>query len=593
MTPLRRSENIKAFYLKHLNNAKVEDSFIKAPCPFCEQKTGQSPGNIVVVLNPESFFLGYFRCLRRCVHGGFPIYFSRLLGIDPQEAPDFDPDRQYNVQDLEYPVRTLDDEVDKFQSLMTDIQYRFFEEFGVSPPVLNQMKIGYNGRYLVYPYILETGSSYAAHCLMPGKDADNFWHGNEDFFNDAFKIFNVQEIERCEEGTLFVTEGENNLLLIKELGYPGIAATAMSVLDYLTPERTAYLRHIFLLLNHSAESQLATRNLGTRLGFKVRIVHWPSHARRGYGLTDLAREQGKNFRQAFARLLNKAKAFSPFSSPEREHRQVFEILDLHQGKALIGFETGFQRLDQALDGVRGINIMGGPPKAGKSCFFLQVSTEMALRRQPVIYYDFENGRRKIYTRTLIRLSDINGKELRQDERSEAVTRKLKKSREQFKQLLAYFRVITDRKISPEIMRRHIDFLQHETRQEQVLVVVDSLHKLPFKDLGERRTGIDSWLRNLEAIRDELNVAFLVVSELSRGKAGGYDDKPDLGAFKESGDIEYSADNAMVLLPNWDPVDPISTTKRRITLWMVASRENSPGRIADYQLDYPYWRFDEL
>jgi replicative DNA helicase len=428
---------------------------------------------------------------------------------------------------------------------------------------------------------------------MPGKDADHFWHGNEDFFKDAFKIFNVQEIDRCERGTLFVTEGENNLLLIKELGYPGIAVPSLSVLDHLTPDRTAHLRHIFLLLNNNAESQLAARNLGTRLGFKVRIVHWPSHTRRGYGLTDLSREEGDRFRHAFARLLNRSKAFSPFSSPEREHRQVFETLEQHQGKALIGFETGFAQLDQALDGVRGINIMGGPPKAGKSCFFLQVSTEMALRRQPVIYYDFENGRRKIYTRTLIRLTGISNHDLRQIERSEAITRKLKKSRDQFKQLLNYFRVITDRTLSPEIMRRHIDFLQHETRQERVLVVVDSLHKLPFKDLGERRTGIDSWLRNLEAIRDELNVAFLVISELSRGQAGGYDDKPDLGAFKESGDIEYSADNAMVLLPNWDPVDPISTSKRRITLWMVASRENSPGRIADYQLDYPYWRFDEV
>jgi len=26
--------------------------------------------------------------------------------------------------------------------------------------------------------------------------------------------------------------------------------------------------------------------------------------------------------------------------------------------------------------------------------------------------------------------------------------------------------------------------------------------------------------------------------------------------------------------------------------MVASRENSPGKIARYQLDYPYWGFHE-
>jgi replicative DNA helicase len=125
------------------------------------------------------------------------------------------------------------------------------------------------------------------------------------------------------------------------------------------------------------------------------------------------------------------------------------------------------------------------------------------------------------------------------------------------------------------------------------VVVDSLHKLPFKNLSERRTGIDEWLRHLEAIRDEQNVSFLVVSELSRDEGGHYSEKPDLGSFKESGDIEYSADNAMILSPDWDPFDPLSKEERKGTLWLVASRENSPGKIAEYLLDYPFWGFKEL
>jgi replicative DNA helicase len=136
-------------------------------------------------------------------------------------------------------------------------------------------------------------------------------------------------------------------------------------------------------------------------------------------------------------------------------------------------------------------------------------------------------------------------------------------------------------------------LQHETRQDKTLVVVDSLHKLPFKNLSERRTGIDEWLRHMESIRDEQGVAFLVVSELSRGQSGRYDEKPDLSLFKESGDIEYSADNAIILSPDWDPLSPFSSKERKSTLWLVASRENNPGKIADYLLEYPYWGFKEM
>jgi replicative DNA helicase len=160
-------------------------------------------------------------------------------------------------------------------------------------------------------------------------------------------------------------------------------------------------------------------------------------------------------------------------------------------------------------------------------------------------------------------------------------------------MLNRFRVVTDRQLTPDVMRRHIDFIQHETRKSDLLVVVDSLHKLPFKDLSERRTGIDSWLRHFEAIRDEQQTCFLVISELSRGKGGGYGERPDLSSFKESGDIEYSADNALILSPNWDPLEPMGDEGRNSILWLVASRENNPGQVSEYLLDYPFWRFKEI
>jgi hypothetical protein len=41
------------------------------------------------------------------------------------------------------------------------------------------------------------------------------------------------------------------------------------------------------------------------------------------------------------------------------------------------------------------------------------------------------------------------------------------------------------------------------------------------------------------------------------------------------------------------MDPISQTARQSTLWLVASRESSPGKVAEYVLDFPYWGFREL
>ena len=49
---------------------------------------------------------------------------------------------------------------------------------------------------------------------------------------------------------------------------------------------------------------------------------------------------------------------------------------------------------------------------------------------------------------------------------------------------------------------------------------------------------------------------------------------------------------MILLPKWNPLDPISSQERTSVLWLAASRENSPGKIAEYVLEYPYWGFRE-
>lgn len=587
-----RHDEIKRFYTEQIPGAMIEDNLLKAPCPFCSKDKLKKPGTLVVYLDPESFFMGYFRCLSRCVPGGFPLYFARIKGVDPQKVPGYDPDREPYVRDMVLPTRNLNSEIKKFQTLMGDSQYEYFKKFGISATVVKQMGIGSNGRYLVFPYILEDGRYYAARCILPEREEDSFWRGEETLYSGDFKIYNMQEIDRCEDGALFVTDGETNLLTLKELGYPGIAVPTVNDLDILTQERLAYIKYIFLFMNNSSEAELAARSLAMRLGFKARILRWPFHLERGYNLCHLTQDKGKDFRATVSSMLKASKAFSPFPSPDKEHHRFFQFLEREKGKALFGLSTGFEKMDYALNGIRGINIMGGQPKAGKSSFFLQISAEMARKKVPVIYYDFENGRQKIYTRTLCRLSRLSEKEIRLGQMDKEKSEKLKRANLEFKEMLPHFRVVTDRKLSPDIMRRKIDFLQHETRTDYTLVVVDSLHKLPFKNLSERRSGIDEWLRYMEAIRDEQNVTFLVVSELSRGESGRYSEKPDLGSFKESGEIEYSADNAMILIPNWEPLEPISSQERKNTLWLVASRENSPGKIAEYILEYPFWCFRE-
>jgi len=91
-------DRIKKFYMDHLPAARLEKNFIKAPCPLCEPTEETKAGVMVVYINPESLFAGYFICLNRCRPGGFPLYFSQLMGIDAAKVPGHDPDREPYVR---------------------------------------------------------------------------------------------------------------------------------------------------------------------------------------------------------------------------------------------------------------------------------------------------------------------------------------------------------------------------------------------------------------------------------------------------------------------------------------------------------------
>lgn len=585
-------EQIKRFYEENLPNAVWKGHHLVAPCPFCASEENESRGKVTVLLKPDSYFRGLFKCRSGCDARGYHFHFARLLGIKGPGVPGFDPDDDGYAAATPYPSRHLGSEIDKFIALMGATQYDDFARYHVSRPTLAVMRVGFNGRYLVYPYIQDNGLAYAARCVLPGKRDDFFWHGNESFFGGEATVYNAAEIERSEGGALFVTEGELSQLILHDLGYPAIAVPSADALNELNADRLGLIEHLFLMVANTPEARQAARQFAVRIGFKARILTWPDHLKRGAHLPQLALHPEVDLKKAVSGMIRQSRAFSPFPSAEKEHHRFMTLLDQKKGTAIPGIQTGFDKLDRHTEGLHGINILGGPPKAGKSCFFMQISSEVARRNVPVIYYDFENGRQKIYSRTLVRLSGLAEKRMREGTLTSEETERLEKGHAAFRGLLSHFKVVNDRRLSPDTMRRHIDFIKHETRQDDLLVVVDSLHKLPFKDLTERRTGIDSWLRQFEAIRDEQLVCFLVISELSRGKGGGYGEMPDLSSFKESGDIEYSADNAFILMPNWDPLSPSAASRRTSDLWIVASRESNPGRVTEYELDYPFWRFKE-
>lgn len=168
-------------------------------------------------------------------------------------------------------------------------------------------------------------------------------------------------------------------------------------------------------------------------------------------------------------------------------------------------------LSEASGGLMGMWVIGGEPGVGKSTLAWQIALDVA-SRIPVIVYDFENGFPVLMDHT----------------------------REIFSGDLARIRAATERVYYRDSIRSLDADLARVPAP--ALVVVDSIQKLPGS-VEFRRSSLDRWIHRLEYLKKR-GYTILVVSEIGRAS---YGHDAYIGAYKETGEIEYSADFALQLL----------------------------------------------
>lgn len=174
-------------------------------------------------------------------------------------------------------------------------------------------------------------------------------------------------------------------------------------------------------------------------------------------------------------------------------------------------------ISAATAGFMGLWILGGEPGLGKSTIAWQIALEIQ-QKMPVLYYDID-GTGMEWFRERTRL--IVGGSIK---KFKAMTGNI--------HVRDYIRTLED------------DLLKFNPPAS---VFIDSVQKLPTK-IEFRRTSIDNWIVNFQDVAKRGYTIFLV-SEKSRASYG----QVGMGAFKESGELEYAATIGAQL--SRDPEDP--------------------------------------
>ena len=237
--------------------------------------------------------------------------------------------------------------------------------------------------------------------------------------------------------------------------------------------------------------------------------------------------------------------------------------------------SGLGSLDLLMDGGfrPGLHTLGGQPGAGKTSFGTQLMLQMAAT-MPAIYFSAEPTVEELLSRLLAAESRcqlrslLDGKPNAIAKAFEAVDRLplgsvyvLRDDRAAGGSVAGLGRVVS------QVADHH---------GEAPFVAVDYLQKLdpgPSGERDEKRVAVSRCSAALATLVRDRDLTALVISSLNRAS---YKAAPSLDAFKESGDIEFDADVAMVLRAPPDD-DKYSDTQRLPVgqelreLWIVKHR----------------------
>lgn len=392
---------------------------------------------------------------------------------------------------------------------------------------------------------------------------------------------------------VIICEGEKDATTINRLKIGLLATTAPagkgSWPDTITPYFKSFKKATFIY-DVGAEKDVkkhATKLQKNYPEMHIFIASVPMD-KEGNDITDYLVSQ-RDRAMSLLDVLDKSKEFK-IEDPEAIEKftisswanSFIEYIEKRRANEIWGHKIkGFPRLTSALMGLREITILAAKPKIGKTTFILQIESGIADQGAGVIHYDFENGRYNLMARECCRRFDIEYKqELLNDLWLEFDSLREKLHR------IENFAIVTDRQLTIDKIKKHILDMRRRTGNDNVLISIDSLQKLPMENLRERRAAVDIWLRNFEELKaEDPYLTILLVSELSREGQ-----RP-----KESGDIEYTGHFLLRLESNQteEGMRKAGYDDNIRKLWIEHARDVATGGNIKYQADFNHWKFAEM
>ncbi len=253
---------------------------------------------------------------------------------------------------------------------------------------------------------------------------------------------------------------------------------------------------------------------------------------------------------------------------------------LDPSKRIKGVGTGYLKLDEKTGGFRGgeLIILAARPAMGKTALALNIAQHVALGASPrtVAVFSLEMSKESLLTRMLCSLAHVDQQKYRMGYLNQDERRRLQVAASELSEAPLFI----DDSPGVNLMDIHSKLRRLRAEHGLGLVIVDYLQLMQGRGKFDNRTAeVSSLSRGLKLLSKDLDVPFLVLSQLSRAtETRQGDHRPQLSDLRESGSIEQDADTVLFIFRE-EVYKPNREDLRGIAEIIIAKQRNGPtGRI---------------
>lgn len=258
------------------------------------------------------------------------------------------------------------------------------------------------------------------------------------------------------------------------------------------------------------------------------------------------------------------------------------VKDIEHTKLYANRKTGFSNIDEQQIFTPGLYVIGATPAAGKTTFCWQLLEQLADNGESCIFCSYEMSALELYTKTLARQlfirdnsTTLTAADIRRGWKSDAL--------ESLRIDLASTKNLKGVNVF-ELRDESVDDLLRlikpycTDKDKSPVVCLDYLQILPpsnDKQLTSDKARVDDIVHKLKSFQRETNTTFIVVSSFNRQN---YYQQVSFESFKESGNIEYTADVIWALQLNAANQIEDTSTKSDVRKLFDEAKKIQPRQI---------------